>query len=202
MGGIMALKSGETHIAPIHLLDMQTGEYNFSYIRKYVKDKEMALIKGVKRIQGLMVNKGNPSGINTLEDICRKGIRFVNRQRGSGTRLFLDYNLGKLELDPKDINGYQREEYTHLSVAAAVAAGDADAGLGIYSAAAAMGLDFIQLGNELYDFAIPRSFLELEMVKEFVKILKSNEFKEKLDQMGGYDCSDIGEIQIIEEQIL
>ena len=196
MGGIMALKTSETHIAPIHLLDMETGEYNISYIKKYLTLKDIALIKGVKRIQGLMVERGNPLNIQTLADITNKETKFVNRQRGSGTRLFLDYNLSKLNINSKDINGYDREEYTHLSVAAAVAAKDVDCGLGVYSAALLMGLDFVPLGNEEYDFAVPRSYLELNMLKEFIKILKSDKFKERLDKLGGYDYSNIGRIII------
>jgi putative molybdopterin biosynthesis protein len=194
MGGIMALKSTETHIAPIHLLDMENGEYNTSYIKKYLPQKEIALIKGVKRIQGLMVQKGNPLGIKSLSDISASGASYVNRQKGSGTRLFLDYQLGKLGISSKDIYGYEREEFTHLSVAAAISAKDADAGMGIYSAAMLMGLDFIPLGNEEYDFAIPKEYLELEMIKEFIEILQSDSFKQKLDELGGYDYSDIGRI--------
>ncbi|MEK6266835.1 MAG: molybdopterin biosynthesis protein, partial [Clostridium sp.] len=120
--------------------------------------------------------------------------RFVNRQRGSGTRLFLDYNLKKAELNPKNMCGYEREEFTHIAVAAVIAAGDADCGLGVYSAAKLMGLDFIALGNEEYDFAVPLEFLDMDMVSEFIKVIKSNEFKSELDKLGGYNYSDIGEI--------
>ena len=194
MGGIMALKTKETHIAPIHLLDMEEGSYNSSYLKKYLPDKPMALIKGVKRIQGIIVPKGNPLNIKTLEDIATKGSRFVNRQRGSGTRLFLDYNLKKWSIDPKDITGYEREEFTHIAVAAVVAAGDADCGLGVYSAAKLMDLDFIALGNEEYDFAVPLELLDMEIIREFIKVLKTDEFKGELDKLGGYDYRDIGEI--------
>jgi putative molybdopterin biosynthesis protein len=194
MGGIMALISSETHIAPIHLLDMENGSYNVSYLKKYLGDKLMALIKGVKRIQGIIVPKGNPLDIKSLTDIVAKGRRFVNRQRGSGTRLFLDYNLKKLELDTKNISGYEREEFTHIAVAAVIAAGDADCGLGVYSAAKLMGLDFIPLGNEEYDFAVPVEFLDMDMIKEFIKVIKTDEFKAELDKLSGYDYTDIGEI--------
>lgn len=194
MGGIMALKSSETHIAPIHLLDMEDGSYNMSYLKKYLPDKPMALIKGVKRIQGIIVPKGNPLNINTLQDIVIKGLRFVNRQRGSGTRLFLDYNLKKQSIDPKSISGYEREEFTHIAVAAVVAADDADCGLGVYSAAELMNLDFIALGNEEYDFAVPVEFLDMKMIKEFIRVIKTDEFKGELDKLGGYDYRDIGEI--------
>ena len=194
MGGIMALKTKETHLAPIHLLDMEEGSYNISYLKKYLPDKPMALIKGVKRIQGIIVPKGNPLNIKTLQDIVTKGSRFVNRQRGSGTRLFLDYNLKKLSIDPKDITGYEREEFTHIAVAAVVSAGDADCGLGVYSAAKLMDMDFIALGNEEYDFAVPLEFLDMEIIREFIKVLKTDEFKGELDKLGGYDYWDIGEI--------
>jgi putative molybdopterin biosynthesis protein len=194
MGGIMALKTGEAHMAPIHLLDMECGEYNISYIKKYLGGKDIAIIKGVSRIQGLMVQKGNPMEISSLKDLAERDLRFVNRQRGSGTRLFLDYNLKKLGILPEEVSGYEREELTHLAVAAAVEAQDADCGLGVYSAAALMGLDFIPLGNEEYDFAVPREFLELDVMKEFIEILKSSEFKAELDRLGGYDYSSIGEI--------
>lgn len=194
MGGIMALNRGETHIAPIHLLDMASGIYNIPFIKKYVKDKEISLIKGVKRIQGIMVPKGNPMNINSLEDIAEKKPSFINRQRGSGTRLFLDYNLNKLNIDPKEIRGYEREEFTHLGVAAAVADDSSACGLGIYSAAMLMGLDFIPLGNEEYDFAVPSEFLNLNIMKEFIKVLQSDEFKREMDRLGGYDYSDIGKI--------
>ncbi|MDW5298958.1 MAG: molybdopterin biosynthesis protein [Sedimentibacter sp.] len=193
-GGLMALKTGETHVAPTHLLDMETGEYNTSYLKKYLPDKKICLVKCVKRIQGFMVKKGNPKNIKTFDDIAKEDVKFVNRQRGSGTRLLLDYNLNKLKIDPKIINGYYREEFTHLAVAAAVEAGDVDAGLGVYSAAAMMGLEFIPVCNEEYDLAIPEEFMDMEIVEEFIETLKSKEFKEKLDELGGYDYSDTGRI--------
>ncbi|GAA0725602.1 molybdopterin biosynthesis protein [Clostridium malenominatum] len=194
MGGIMALKSGETHIAPIHLLDMDTGEYNKSYIEKYLKDKNIALIKGVKRIQGFMVSKDNPLQIKDFKDLVDKKVRFINRQRGSGTRLLLDYNLKNLNINPRDIMGYDREEFTHLSVAGAVASGNADVGLGVYSAAVMMGLDFIPVCNEEYDIAIPKEYLQMDIVTELIKVLTSKEFKDELDKLGGYDYSDTGTI--------
>lgn len=191
-GGLMALKTGETHMAPTHLLDMDTGEYNVSYLKKYVPGKKIALVKCVNRIQGFMVKKGNPKNITQFSDLTKNDVKFVNRQRGSGTRLLLDYNLNKLNIDPKIITGYYREEFTHLAVAAAVEAGDADCGLGVYSAAAMMGLDFIPVCNEEYDLAIPEEYMDQEIIKEFIETIKSKEFKEKLDELGGYDYSNTG----------
>jgi putative molybdopterin biosynthesis protein len=192
MGGIMSLIKGETHIAPIHLLDMETGEYNSSYIKRYLADKNIKLIKCVKRVQGLMVPKGNPLKVSSIEDIAKKKLRFVNRQRGAGTRLLLDYNLKKLNITQEEILGYEREEFTHLSVAAAVASGDADCGLGVYSAAKLMDLDFIPICNEEYDLAIPEEYLELDIMKELLQVMKSEEFLKEIDKLGGYDYSDIG----------
>ncbi len=194
MGGILALRNGETHMAPIHLLDEETGEYNVSYIRRYIKDKDISLIKCVKRIQGLMVKKGNPMGINSLNDIAQAKARFVNRQRGSGTRLLLDYNMKKLNIDPADISGYDREEFTHLKVAAAVAAGDADCGLGVYSAAVLMDLDFIPLCHEEYDLAVPTKLLQDDKVKEFIEVIRSDKFISELERLGGYEYDGIGRI--------
>jgi putative molybdopterin biosynthesis protein len=194
-GGLMALKTGETHMAPTHLLDMETGEYNVSYIKKYLPDKKIALVKCVNRIQGFMVEEGNPKNITKFEDLKRKDIKFVNRQRGSGTRLLLDYNLNNLNIDINNINGYYREEFTHLAVAAAVAAGDADVGLGVYSAAKMMGLSFIPVCNEEYDLAIPEEYLKLDIINQFIETIKSDEFKAKLDELGGYDYSDTGAIR-------
>jgi putative molybdopterin biosynthesis protein len=199
MGGLMALKSGEAHIAPIHLLDMERGQYNVSYIERFLKNKKIALIKGVKRIQGLIVPKGNPMNINCVKDIITSKASFVNRQRGSGTRLFFDYKLKEEGLEQGSIIGFEREEFTHLAVAAAVAAGDADCGIGVYSAAKLMGLDFIPLGCEEYDFAVPEEFLSLEAVKEFINVIKGYDFKGELDKLGGYDYSQTGEIRYIGE---
>jgi putative molybdopterin biosynthesis protein len=176
---------------------MESGEYNISYIKKYLSGRPMALIKGVNRIQGLLVKRGNPLNILGFEDIAREGVRFVNRQRGSGTRLLLDYYLKKLRINPEGIIGYTREEFTHLAVAAAISSGDADAGLGVYSAASAMGLDFIPLGNEEYDFAVPEEYLNTEMVKSFIETIKSSKFIMELDRLGGYGYTNIGNIIIV-----
>lgn len=194
LGGLLALRNGETHIAPIHLLDEETGEYNLSYLNKYIKDKDVTLIKGVKRIQGLIIKPGNPLKISGLEDLASSSLRFVNRQRGSGTRILLDYNLKKLNISPNDIIGYEREEYTHLKVAAAVAAGDADCGLGVYSVAELMGLDFIPLCHEEYDIAVLTKYLKDDKVKEFIEVIKGKEFKDELIKLGGYEFEDIGKI--------
>lgn len=194
MGGIMAIRRGEAHIAPIHLLDEKTGVYNIEYINRYLSNMDVALIKGVKRVQGIMIKKNNPKGIRSIKDLAREDIQFVNRQKGAGTRILTDYLLKKEGIDPDKISGYEREMTTHMAVAAAVASGTADMGVGVYSAAKAMDLDFIPIGEEDYDFAIPRSFLELDMIKLFLEVIASSEFKDYLKEMGGYGTKDTGKI--------
>jgi putative molybdopterin biosynthesis protein len=189
MGGIMALKRGETHIAPIHLLD-DKGEYNISYVKKYLGD--YAIIKLVKRIQGFMVKKGNPLDIKDFKDLTR--VKFVNRQKGSGTRLLLDYYLKEYDINTESIIGYDREELTHLTVAAQIAGGSADCGLGVLSAANYMGLDFIEVCSEDYDIALPQDILDDEKFKAFYNIITSDVFKEIVDSIGGYDTKDSGRI--------
>jgi len=191
MGGLMALKRGEAHIAPIHLLDEETGEYNISYLKRMFRE-EMALIRGVGRVQGFIVKKGNPLGIQTIVDI--KNCRYVNRQRGAGTRILFDYKLKESNIEPDEINGYGLEMTTHMAVAALVQSDSADTGMGIQSAAKAMELDFIPIGPEQYDFAIPKKYLELDYVRAFIAILKSDAFKQKLDELGGYTYENAGDI--------
>lgn len=185
MGGIMAIMRGEAHIAPVHLLDTNTGDYNKSYIEKYIKS-DVALIKGVIRMQGIMVKKGNPKVIKGISDLDRNDITYVNRQKGAGTRILLDYLLRKSEIHHECIYGYTNEEYTHTAVAAQIATGNADAGLGILSAANIFDLDFIPVANEEYDFIIGTEMLDNPLVKAFLMVLKSEDFRNKLRGMGGY----------------
>ena len=198
MGGLMALKRGEAHIAPIHMLNEETGVYNVSYIEKMFHEP-VALIKGVGRVQGIMVKKGNPLHISSVEDL--KKVRFVNRQRGAGTRMLLDFCLKERGIMPEEIRGYDREAATHMAVAALVAGESADAGLGIRSAALAMKLDFIEVGQEEYDFAVPEKYLELPYIRAFVQILKSEEFHKKLQELGGYTWERAGEIVTVNGNI-
>ncbi len=192
LGGILALRKGEAHFAGIHLLDPETGDYNCSYLERLLPGRDIALMNLVYRTQGLLVAKGNPLNITTLEDLARLGIRFVNRQGGSGTRVLLDYHLTQKGISKEEILGYDREEFTHLNVAVAIASGSADAGLGIQSAAEALGLDFVPIGEERYDLAIPREFLEEPRMKTLITVVQSEEFKEEVVKLGGYDVRDTG----------
>lgn len=197
-GGIMAIKREECHIAPIHLLDMDTGEYNTSYVKKYFPNRKMALIKGVQRQQGFIVQKGNPMNIKEFKDLGRDDVVYVNRQKGAGTRVLLDYHLGLNKIDWSQIRGYQRELNTHMSVAAAVKTGSATTGLGVYSAAIAMDLDFVEVAFEDYDFLISYDLLEDERIKRFIEIIKSESFKNILRSLGGYGFRNTGDIITVE----
>lgn len=197
MGGILAMKRGECHISPIHLLDENTGEYNISYINKYFPGIKMALIKGVKRNQGFIVQSGNPENIVSFKDLVNPGISYANRQRGAGTRILLDYHLKLEKIQTSDVLGYNRELNTHMAVATAVKTGSATTGLGVYSAAKAMGLDFVDITFEDYDFLIPFELLEDKRIKEFIDILKSNEFQKRVNELGGYKFERTGDIIIL-----
>ncbi len=196
MGGIMALKRKETHLGGIHLLSEDDGSYNVSYIRKFFSPDDVVLVRGVMRTQGLIVSPGNPKNINRINDLSRTGIRFVNRQMGSGTRILLDFLIKKDNLDSKKIYGYEREEFTHTGVAAQIAAETADAGLGIYSASKIFGLDFIPVCEENYDFLVLKSAFNLPIVQRFINVLKSNEFADRVKKMGGYTLETPGEVVI------
>ncbi len=184
MGAVTAVKSGSAHLGGIHLLDTETGEYNRSYVERYFPEGGAQLVKGVGRIQGLMVRKGNPLGINNFTDIT-KGV-YVNRQLGSGTRILCDYLIGKYGMAQQDIEGYGNEEFTHTAVAALIVSGNADCGLGIYSAAKMYDLDFIEISTEHYDFLVNEDSADSEAVRVFFDILHSDELKERLTKMGGY----------------
>lgn len=199
MAGLMALQRGEAHIAPIHLLDEATGSYNRSFVQKTMPGLKAVLIKGVRRVQGLMVPKGNPQGIQSLRDLDRAELRFVNRQKGSGTRILLDYQLKNLGIDSVRITGYSREMTTHMAVASAVQSGTADVGLGIQSAAEILGLDFIPVGVEDYDFLVPEAYLETQAVQRFIEALKLDAFRERVMALGGYELEEPGQLIRLQE---
>ncbi len=194
MGGVMAVRRGEAHAAGIHLLDTETGQYNISYIKKYFPFGGVHLVRCVGRQQGLMLQKGNPLQISSFADIAKDGVRYVNRQKGSGTRILADYLCHTHNIDSESIYGYEREEMTHNSVAVQIAGGSADAGMGIYSAAKLYDLDFIPVCVEEYDLLIPEGVWGSGLIRTLIRTLKSREFKERIDAMGGYTLDRPGEI--------
>ncbi len=205
LGGLVALRRGEAHLAGSHLLDPGTGEYNISYIRQYLPGVKVKVVTLVGREQGLLVKRGNPKHIKSLGDLDRPGaeseaarVCFVNRQRGAGTRVLLDYHLNLLGIATDSIIGYNQEEYTHLGVAAAIASGRADCGLGIAAAAKALELDFIPLFQERYDLVIPKEYAGSDLLAPLFSVLENKEFRAAVSALPGYDVSVMGKL-IVED---
>jgi putative molybdopterin biosynthesis protein len=194
MGALLSIKRGETHIGGTHLLDPLTGVYNIPDIKRLIPNTPVVLVHLVRRQQGLLVQPANPKRITGLQDFERSDVTFVNRQAGSGTRVLLDYQLAKLSLDPGKIHGYEREEFTHMAVAVAVASGLADVGLAVQSAANALKLDFIAVGEEQYDLLFLRSFFDSESGARLMEVIRSAGFRQAVEALGGYDASRSGEI--------
>lgn len=191
MGGVSALKRGQTHLAPVHILDEKNGVYNKFLLDKYFSDDDVVLIRGVKREQGLILPKGNPKNILEISDLLNKNITFINRQRGAGTRILLDYLLAKDSLSSSEIIGYEREATTHMACATAVKSGSADVALGIKAAAQVMDLDFIPVTFENYDFLVKKETLSDDRMKNFLNFISSKKFKEKVENLGGYSVEEI-----------
>lgn len=193
-GGLMALRRGEAHIAGSHLLDPETGEYNLSYLEQYLPGVAVKLVGFVRREQGLIARRGNPKRICSLQDLARDDVTFINRQRGAGTRVLLDFHLNSMRIAPNQVHGYDDEEYTHLGVAAAVASGRADCGLGIPAAAQALELDFVPLFHERYDLVIPRVHAESVLLRPLFELLESQLFQNAIQSLPGYDTGIMGTI--------
>ena len=197
-GGLVALKRGEAHLAGSHLLDPETGEYNVRYIRQYLAGVPVWLVGLVNREQGLIVRRGNPKGVRSLQELAQGEVAFINRQRGAGTRVLLDYHFEKLGINPEAVRGYTDEEYTHLGVAAAVASGRADCGLGIPAAAQALDLDFVPLFHERYDLVIPKIYAESNLLTPLFDLLQSQLFQNAVRALPGYDTSIMGTVYLKE----
>ncbi len=194
LGGLIALRRKEAHVAGTHLLDPKSGEYNLPYIRRYLPREDVVVVTLTRREQGLIVAKGNPKGIQGIADLGRPDVTYVNRQRGAGTRLLLDYLLEQAGLAPELVKGYDREEVTHLAVAVDVATGLADCGMGVRAAAVALGLDFIPITWERYDLVAPRRFWEGEVLAPLRALLADDRFREAVAALPGYDPSPMGNI--------
>ena len=192
MGGLIALRDGLCHLAGSHLLDPDTGAYTLPYIDRVLAGRDVAVVRLVHRQQGLLVAPGNPLGLSGVADLARSGLRTVNRQRGAGTRVLLDYELARAGIDPAGIEGYGREEPTHLAVAAAIASGRADCGMGVLAAARAFGLDFVPVTSEPYDLVLERESLEHPVLAPFWELLSSEEFRSAVEELGGYDTAEMG----------
>lgn len=194
LGGLVALRDGLCHLAGSHLLDPDTGTYTLPYVERLLGDREVVVVRLVHRDQGLLVAPGNPLGIQGIDDLTRPDVRSVNRQRGAGTRVLLDHELARRDIAPEDVDGYHREEHTHLAVAATVAAGRADTGLGIAAAARAFGLDVVPVAREPYDLVATRGIWDDELLDPLRELLASPGFQEAVTDLGGYDVEEMGRI--------
>jgi molybdopterin molybdotransferase/putative molybdopterin biosynthesis protein len=194
MGGLVALRRREAHLAGIHLLDPKTGEFNIPYVHKHLPDVPVQIITFAHREQGFIVAPDNPLNVQSFDDLPR--VRYVNRQRGAGTRVLLDYELQKRGIPPTSIEGYEHEEYTHLAVAAAVASGIAECGLGVRNSAIAMKLGFVPVSWERYDLVIPEAHLQHPGVVQLLEIVKSPSFQQALAEQPGYDTRETGHRQL------
>ena len=195
MGGIMAMRRGEAHIAGTHLLDEETSEYNISFIKRFLQDIPLQLINLCYREQGLMIARGNPKNIQSFGDIAKGKYTFINRQNGAGTRLLTDKILRDEQIDSAEIIGYDHEEYTHMSVAASVANASVDAGLGIRAAANALNLDFVPIAEERYDLIVPARHLADQKVATVLELIRTNtSFHATILALGGYNLRDCGKI--------
>ncbi len=194
IGGLVALRRGEAHVAGCHLFDPESASYNAPYLERYLRDEPVALVTFAQREQGLIVPAGNPLDIKGIADLRRA--RYVNRQRGAGTRVLFDYLLQQRDIAPAEIAGYAHEEVTHLAVAAAVTDGIGDCGMGLRSAAEAMGLDFIGLTWERFDLAIPRRHLETAPVQALLETLNDADFKRELGAQSGYRSDETGRVVV------
>ena len=194
MGGIMAVKNGSCHLAGIHLFDPGSGDYNFPFLDKYLPGRELTVVNLAIRHQGLMVAPGNPKDVAGVADLARPDVRFINRQRGAGTRILLDDHLKRAGIAPEAVAGYDKEEFTHMAVAVNVLTGAADCGLGIRAAARALGLDFVPLARERYDLLIPSAHLEDPKIQAMLELVRDAAFQERIKALGGYETTLTGQI--------
>lgn len=198
MAGLTALRRGESHLAGAHLLDPETGEYNISYLKRFFKGQKLVLLNLVHREQGLYLKKGNPKNIEDINDLIKDGINYINRQRGAGTRVLFDYLLAQNDIDPAQIAGYKKEEFTHIAAAAAVGRGSADASLGIRAAAEVMEVYFLPLAEEKYDLIFREEILDDPRIQNLIELINDQEIKNEIEKLGGYQCLDTGEIKILD----
>jgi putative molybdopterin biosynthesis protein len=194
MGGLTALKAGSALFAGAHLFDPETGDFNFPFIERYLKGIPVTVVNLAIRHQGLIVAKGNPLSIRGVDDLTRDDVTFINRQRGAGTRILLDHHLKKAGIDPREVAGYENEEFTHMAVAVNVLTGAASCGLGIYAAAKALGLDFAPLAHERYDLVIPDRYVKDARIKTLIEIIGRNSVQAKIKAQGGYETDMTGRI--------
>jgi putative molybdopterin biosynthesis protein len=198
LDGLIALRQGICQIAACHLLDTKTGNYNSDFVRHFFPGKSMRLLNLTYRQQGLLVKKGNPISITSLTDLSRKDVRFINRQSGSGTRLWLDQQLALLQIDQSTINGYEREINTHSLVGRAIQKGHADVGIGVQAIAEQLTLDFIPLFEERFDLLVAYEYLSDPKLQPIFDLLQSAQLRQAINHLAGYDAARTGDMVVVE----
>lgn len=194
MDGLKALKAGYTDIAWCHLFDPESGTDNISFIGQYLQDRKVVVVRLFCREIGLLTVPGNPLQIKGFEDLAREGVRFINRQEGSGTRLLLDYHLARLSILPSSLAGYESEVYTHLDVGLSICSREADAGIATIAVSQLLGLSFTPIAKEGFNMVLDQSTYFHRSVQAFLDILRSDSFRKKVQKMSGYDFMDAGKI--------
>jgi excisionase family DNA binding protein len=192
--GIRAIRERKAHVAGIHLYHPQSGEYNLPYLGNFPPRERPLVFNLAYRTQGWIVHSKGSLPFRGTADLLQAGIRLINRERGSGTRLLLDHLLAQDEVDPKEVAGYTNEVYTHLEVGLAILEGEADVGLGIQTAAEFLGLRFLPVTTERYDLLVPQGNLSVEPVRKFLNLLNSRSFLREAKALPGYDLKDSGKI--------
>jgi putative molybdopterin biosynthesis protein len=192
--GLMMLYRNMCDVAAVHLLDPASKEYNLPFIKQLFVHEPITVMRFAAREQGFIVAKGNPKNIGRFQDLCRDDVVFVNRQKGSGTRYLLDYFLAEEEIDPHAINGYDNEEWTHLSTASLISAGNADAALGIQSAANHLHLDFVPVMKEQFDLVFRWTDQNKAALQHLIDLFEFTTFRDSLQKKEGYDVTDFGKI--------
>ena len=191
---LIALRNDAAMIAGAHLFDPASRDYNFPFLTKYLSGLHVTVINLAIRQQGLIVAPGNPLGIAGMADLADGAVRYLNRQRGAGTRILFDYHLEQAGIEPTRVSGYDREEHTHMAVAINIRTGAADCGLGVYAAAKALGLDFVPLAKERYDLVIPTAYLDDVKIKAVLEVVGSEVFKTRVRELGGYETEWTGRV--------
>lgn len=193
LDGLIALRQGLANLSSCHLLDSQSGEYNLPYVRHLFPERSMKLVTLAHREQGLLLAPGNPRQILGIPDLARADVSFINRNPGSGTRLWLDLQIDKLGMKDELIRGYTREARTHTDIAQAIAQGTADAGLGLAAAAQQLGLGFIPLFQERFDLVISAEKIGEPSYRRLMEALNDRAFRSMAEGLGGYNTTHTGE---------
>jgi excisionase family DNA binding protein len=192
--GLKALNMGYTDIAWSHLYDPKSGEYNIPFLPTYLPNVKAVVINLFYRDLGFVVAPKNPLGIHEFEDLAQKGIRFINRQKGSGTRVLLDYHLKKLRIPSSKIHGYEREVYTHFEVGLSILSREADVGIATIAVSKLLGLPFIPITRESFDMLLNQSTFFEKGIQAFIEVLNSQEFRNRVERLGSYDFKNSGKI--------